>query len=543
MNRHLTGMIGVALAAACMLSALATDVLAAETPKRGGILTFVVGAAGPPSLDGHREYTFATLHPTAPFYSVLIRVNPDNPASVTDFVCDLCTAIPKPTDGGKKYAFKIRRGVRFHDGSPLTAHDIVASFNKIIFPPKGVYSFHKPVFAMVKRVYAPDDYTVVFELKYPSDAFIPGTANAFNFIYSKKILDQDMHWYETNVMGSGPFKFKAFKRGQPGAFIEGMRNPDYYHKGKPYLDGFRAIYENQQARRVEAIRKGEAMIEFRGFPPRARDQLMRALGDKITVQETDWNCALRLVPNHKAKPFDDPRVRRALTLAIDRWVDAKRLSRIAIVKTVGGIVFPGHPLAATQKELEKIAGYWPDVERSRAEARRLLAEAGHPGGFQFTLHNRAVDQPYKIIGQWLIGQWKKVGFKVKHWAQPTKAFFATLRTKEDFQVSLFGQCRQVVNPLTDVSNFISDARSTDNFANYQDRILDELFDAMNRSQDLAEQRRLMRRFERRVLDDQAHGFILLWWHRIVPHRSIVRGWKISPSHYLNQDLGNVWLAQ
>ncbi len=532
------GLSAVTLAAAIM--AFATAPLASEKPKRGGILTFMVGAAGPPTFDGHQTGTFATIHTMAPFYSVLVRVNPDNPASVTDFVCDLCTAMPKPTDGAKKYSFNIRRDVKFHDGSPLTAHDVAASFNKIIFPPKGLFGRHKAKYSMVKRVYAPADDTVVFELKYPSGAFIPATATPHTFVYSKNILDRDVHWYENNVMGSGPFKFKRFKRDQPGAFIEGVRNPDYYRKGKPYLDGFKAIFEKQQSKRVEAIRKGTALIEFRGFPSRIRDRLKRALKDQITVQQTDWNCALRVVLNHKVKPFDDPRVRRALTLAIDRWGDAKRLSRIAILKTVGGVVFPGHPLAATTDELEKIAGYWPDLEKSRAEARRLLTEAGYPNGLEFTLHNRAIDQPYKVVGTWLIGQWEKGGFRVKHWVQKTGPFVATLSRKKNFEVSLDGYCGSVVNPLLDVARFLSDDRSQ---GGYQDRVLDKLFDAMNRSPDLVEQHRLMRQFEKRALDEQAHQFLVLWWYRIVPHRSIVRGWKISPSHHMNQDLGNVWLAE
>ena len=106
----------------------------AEAPKRGGILTYMIPADGGPSLDGHRETTYAVLHATAPFYSVLIRVNPDNPASTTDFVCDLCTEMPKPTDNGLTYTFKIRKGVKFHDGSPLTAQDVAASWNKIVHP-------------------------------------------------------------------------------------------------------------------------------------------------------------------------------------------------------------------------------------------------------------------------------------------------------------------------------------------------------------------------------------------------------------------------
>src|SRR5215831_7848206 len=90
-----------------------------EAPaKQGGILNYTIPADAPPSFDGHREGTFATLHSVAPFYSVLIRVNPENPSSTTDFVCDLCTDVPKPTDEGKTYTFKIRDGVKFTDDSP-----------------------------------------------------------------------------------------------------------------------------------------------------------------------------------------------------------------------------------------------------------------------------------------------------------------------------------------------------------------------------------------------------------------------------------------
>lgn len=524
--------LGFAVASAGLVPA------SAQAPQSGGVLKFVVPAE-PPSFDGHRETTFALIHPIAPFYSVLIRVNPENPASTTDFVCDLCTEMASPTDDGKTYTFKIRQGVKFHDGSALTAHDIVATFQKIIDPPEGVGSARKAFYSMVETVSAPDDHTVVFQLKYPSGAFIPALANPYNFIYAKKLLDQDIHWYEKNVMGSGPFKFKER---QPGALISGERNPDYYHEGKPYLDGFEAIFAKKQSLRVQAIRGGRAFIEFRGFPPKSRDDLKSALGDRITVQESDWNCVLMVTPNHKVKPFDDPRVRRALTLAIDRWGGSQYLSKIAIVKAVGGIAFPGHPLAATKEELEQIAGYWPDLEKSRAEAKRLLAEAGYPNGLEFELHNRGVDQPYKIVGTWLIDQWRQAGMKVTQRVQPTGPFYATLRKKKDFQVSLDFNCQAVVNPLIDVSKVISESRAGNNYAGYDDPELDELFDAMNRSGDPKEQRRIMRQFEKRALDEQAHMLVTLWWYRIIPHLSKVRGWKVNPSHYLNQDLSGVWLA-
>ena len=100
--------------------------------KKGGTLNFVVGSRIP-SYDGHKETTFGMIHPIRPFYSLLIRVNPNNPSSPTDFVCDLCEgSVPKPTEGGTKYVFKLKKNVNFHDGTPLTSADVVATYNKII---------------------------------------------------------------------------------------------------------------------------------------------------------------------------------------------------------------------------------------------------------------------------------------------------------------------------------------------------------------------------------------------------------------------------
>src|ERR1700730_8619009 len=403
--------LGIVLGTGALPSAAAEE----EAGKRGGILTFAIPADAPPSFDGHREGTFAMLHSTAPFYSVLIRINPDNPSSTTDFVCDLCTAMPQPTDDGKTYTFKIRDGVKFHDGSPLTAADVAASWEHIVYPLKGVLSPRQSWYEMVDKVEAHDPSTVVFHLKFATAAFLPALADPFTFIYKKANLDQDPRWYEKNILGSGPFKFAEYETGQA---MKGVRNTDYYRKGLPHPDGFTGIYADKQGVRVEAIRADRAAMEFRGLPPATRDELVKALGDKVVVQESDWNCGSFVHLNHQKKPFDDVRVRRALSLAIDRWHGAPALSKIATVRTVGGIVFPGSPLAATKEELEQIAGFWPDIEKSRTEARRLLKEAGAEN-LSFEFLNRGVDQPYKYVGTWLVDQWSKIGLQVTQRVLPT----------------------------------------------------------------------------------------------------------------------------
>jgi len=287
-----TGWRTAALGTVFAALALAASV-AQETPKRGGTLTYMIPADGPPSFDGHREATYATVHSAAPYYSVLIRVDPNNPGSATDFVCDLCTEMPQPTDDGKTYAFKIRDGVKFHDGSPLTAYDVAESWRKIVDPPEGVTSARQSFYVMVDKIETPDPRTVVFRLKFPTSAFLPALADPYTWIYKKEILDKDPRWYEKNILGSGPFKFVEYQAGQS---IKGERNPHYYHKGLPYLDGVTGIYADKQAVRVEAIRGDRAAIEFRSFPPSAVDELVGALATRLRCRRAIGTAPLSSPP-------------------------------------------------------------------------------------------------------------------------------------------------------------------------------------------------------------------------------------------------------
>src|SRR5512145_963936 len=130
-----------------------------QAQRNGGELVFPVPSE-PPSYDGHREETFGLTHPIAPFYNTLLRVDPNDKSGTKPYpsVAESWTV----SSDGKTYTFKIRRGVKFHDGSELTARDVKASYDKIIFPPPGVGSTRKGQYADVAAVEAPDPTTVVF---------------------------------------------------------------------------------------------------------------------------------------------------------------------------------------------------------------------------------------------------------------------------------------------------------------------------------------------------------------------------------------------
>ena len=123
---------------------------------------------------------------------------------------------------------------------------------------------------------------------------------------------------------------------------------------------------------------------------------------------------------------------------------------------------------------------------------------------------------------------------------PTGPWFAANRSG-NFDVTLEGNCQNVVNPLADVGKYLPQSVSTSNYGFFDDPKEAQLYDQLVRETDKPKQRALLRQFEKHVLDDEAHAVFLLWWYRMVPHRSYVKGWKISPSHYVNQDLGSVWL--
>ena len=505
-----------------------------EKPQYGGILTYAV-ASTPPTFDAHRESTFAVIHPISAHYSFLLRFDSERYPKVVGDLAESWTI----SEDQKKYTFKIRKGVKFHDGSILTARDVKASYDKIIFPPPAVPSPRKAFYSAVERIEVPDDYTVIFHLKRPAASFLASVASPWNYIYKADILAKDIHWYEKNIMGSGPFKFVEHV---PGSHWVGKRNEDYFVKGRPYLDGYRAIFISDTGARVAAIRSGRVLAEFRYFGPTQRDDVVRAMGDKIRVQEiSNVSCGL-IFFNSEKKPFNDPRVRRALSLALDRWKGGEVLSRIANMKEVGGLLRPGSEFSMSEAELTQVAGYSNDIEASRKEARRLLREAGIPEGFSFELKNRPPPKDYETRAIWLIDQWKQIGLNVTQKVYELGVHFKDLRSG-NFEVISTAISDYMDEPDLQFIHFISHDKSDSNYGRYIDRVLDNLYEKQSQTMDPAERKKLCRQYEKRVLDEMAYVFTVPWTHRIVLQSAKVKGYHILPSHFLNMDMRDIWVSK
>ena len=529
-GRHRT--LFIILLLALLVGSLSAVVQAAETPRRGGVLLAVIGAE-PPSLDPHQESTFANIQLVAPLYSTLLQFDPYNfPKIIGDVATEWKIAPDALT-----YTFKIRQGIRFHDGSPLTAADVKASYDKIVFPPQGARSARQTAFTAIERVEAPDPGTVVFRLKFPSASLIANLASPWNVIFPKKYLDQDPNYFKTKVVGSGPFKFKSYVR---GATFEGERNPDYFVKDRPYLDGYKFFISTETSVRAAAIRSGRAYVEFRNLPGPEVEAIKKQLGDKVVVQETPVTAHWGIAVNNTVKPFNDVRVRKALTLAIDRYTASRVLYPLTGLKLVGGVMRPGSEWEMPEADLQKFPGFGKDAEKNRAEARRLLAEAGYPNGFKVVLKNRNIKLPYQDWAVFAIQEWKKIGVEAENRPLETAAWFSDGRDKGNFELMVYPPVEFMDDPDLFLGRFVTGANN--NWGRMSDPRVDDLFARQARVRDPVERKQLTDEIQRIVLEN-AYFIPGLWWTRNLVHWAKMRNYVAPPSYYSNQKLQDVWLAE
>jgi peptide/nickel transport system substrate-binding protein len=522
----------LALLAAAIAAALPATGRAADTPRRGGVLLAVIGA-DPPSLDPHQESTFANIELVAPLYSTLLQFDPYKYPTI---IGDLATEW-KISPDGLTYTFKIHPGVRFHDGSPLTSADVKASYDKIVFPPTGVRSVRKNAYSAIEKVEAPDPVTVVFKLKFPSASLLDNLASPWNVIFPKKYLDQDPNYFKTHVVGSGPFKFKNYTR---GSTFEGERNPDYFVKDRPYLDGYKFFISPETSVRAAAIRSGRAYIEFRDLPAAEVEAIKKQLGDKVAVQETPMTGQWGIAINNTAKPLNDVRVRKALSLGFDRYTASKVLYSLTGLKFVGGLMRPGSEWEMAPADLEKLPGFGRDMEKNRAEARKLLAEAGYPNGLKLVLKNRNVKLPYQDFAVFLIQEWRKIGVEVTHRPLETAAWFSDGQDTGNFELIIAPTVEFSDDPDQFLGRYATG--STQNWGRFSDPRIDDLFVRQARTLDPVERKRLINEIEKLVLEN-AYYLPGLWWTRNVVYWAKVKNYIAPPNHYTNQKLQDVWLSE
>ena len=519
------------LAAGALLALTAGPATADAVPKRGGILEFSVEAELS-NYDCHANTSFAFMHPVGPHYSTLLKFDGANYPQVKGDLADAWTVSADKLT----YTFKLHPSVLFHDGSRMTSADVKASYERIVRPPEGVVSARQVNYSAITSIDTPDAATVVFHLKWPEASMLANFASPWNCIYSAAKLKDDPNFPKTHVLGTGPFVFVEHVKSDHWT---GTRLDKYFVAGRPYLDGYRADFLSG-AKVVEAMEQGKIQAQFRSFTPIERDQLSEAMGEKVDIGETPWLVNLTVVFNTKHPPFDDGRVRRALSLAIDRWKAAETLQNTTYLKFVGGIMRPGYSMAAPESELASLPGFSHDIEASRAEAKRLLAEAG-VHDLAFKLINRDIPAPYGPAADYLVDAWRAIGVTVTVEKLKNKDWESALQ-KGGFDVGIDFVGDYLDDPTLQLTKYVSRDLSPTNYSNSQDRFLDALYIGQAVTVDPRQRAKIVRDFERHALTE-AYSVPFLWWNRIIVNATSVKGWHLTPSHYLDQDLAEVWLEK
>ncbi|MGI4797098.1 MAG: ABC transporter substrate-binding protein, partial [Janthinobacterium lividum] len=413
-------------------------------PKHGGTLVFAVDAE-PPNYDCHANVSFAALHPLAPHYSTLLKFDTANYPQIIGDLAESWVVSPDR----RTYTFKLRPNVLFHDGTRFSAIDVKASYERIARPPAGVVSARQVDYAAIEEIDTPDPLTVIFHLQWPDAAMLSNFASPWNCIYSGSKLKDDPQYPRNHVMGTGPFVFVAYDKGQRWV---GKRWEHYFIPGKPYLEGYEADFMNGHPV-VEALEHGRIMAEFRSVTPVEQSELTDNMGDRVSIYESPWINNLLLVFNNKQPPFDDPRVRRALSLAIDRWGLAESLAPTTFLKFVGGLMRPGASMSTPEIDLIKLPGFSHDIVAAREEARRLLKEAGLHD-LTITLTNRDVPMPYAAGADAVIAAWKTIGVMVTQQNLDTTTWQTTLESGH-FSVAFDFVSDFIDDPTLQLRKFVS----------------------------------------------------------------------------------------
>jgi peptide/nickel transport system substrate-binding protein len=344
-------------------------------PKSGGTLRYGVHSA-PAHFDVHQSGTVANMAAQGPMYDNLIRRDPRDGQTI---IPDLAHTWEISPDG-KTYTFHLRKGVKFHDGADFTAEDVHATYARIIWPPKGISIPRMPLFSAVREIKILDPHTIAFELSEPRpSSFILGAfASGWNIIVRKKTLEE--HDYNLrNVFdfpGTGPFKH--VRRVDKEVWIM-EKNPHYWNKGLPYLDRLEIYHLPPFSPEL-----GQALLAGKVDYARLLDPVSaKKVKETPGMTATDfYQSVIQAVwVNNEKKPFNDPRVRRAMHLVFDKPVLVDVVKDVAPM-LVGGFIYPFSEWATPTEEMAKRLGYQKDPKTSIREARRLLAEAGYSQGIK-----------------------------------------------------------------------------------------------------------------------------------------------------------------
>ncbi|MBI2909053.1 MAG: ABC transporter substrate-binding protein [Chloroflexi bacterium] len=497
-----------------------------EQPRSGGTLN-VSGRLSPEHWDVHQAGSAASLWPVGPVYSSLVRYNWENNEKIE---ADLAEKWAVSQDS-KVYTFNLRQGVKWHDGKPFTSADVKFSLDRIRKPPQGVASPRKALMQSIKDIETPDASTVKITTDYADASLLTVIAMPWNFIFPKHVIEEKKDM-KTSVVGTGPFMFKNYSA---GVSFEVVKNPDYFVKGLPYLDGITRYYLTDSAKRFAAFRAGQVdAVEYGSFTATQADQLTKEL-PQVKVVDQRGVCWTSLYFNMDKKPWNDVRVRKAVSLAFDRQTEIK----IALENRgdMGWVMPPTSMYALPQAELEKLPGFRQPKDADVTEAKKLLADAGLASGFKTDMVWRA-EARYEPTATFSQNQFGKLGIDAQLRSLETAPLFDTM-AKGGFDTLNFQYCITMTDPNDMLAYFVGgDPR---NYSRYKDAEYDQWFKDQSSTLDTAKRKEIITKMQRKLLDT-VPAIVLAWHAHIMGWYPKVRGFVPGLTISNNVDYLKAWLG-
>src|SRR5262247_3664111 len=344
----------------------------AETPKYGGVLNLMQREELPQGLSIHETSTIATVWPASPCFNNLVYFDPMKPVETPESIIGELAEKWSWQDGYRNLVFFLRKGVKWHDGQPFTSKDVKFTFDMVREAPDSATKLRlnprKDWYANVEAIEAADAHTVVFRLKRPQPSILMMLASGQSPVYPAHVPIADQR---NRCVGTGPFKFKEWRRGE---FVEYVKNPDYFVKGRPYLDGLKYVIISERGTRTAALQAGRLDAAGPGETTKAIADQLKAAVPQMVITRVGSLTSPNLLVNNTRPPFNDVRVRRAVDLAIDREGYIEGVLHGAGVTGAALAPRPYGSWGLSESELTSILG---KPEGRKAAARKLLAEAGY----------------------------------------------------------------------------------------------------------------------------------------------------------------------
>jgi peptide/nickel transport system substrate-binding protein len=344
--------------------------------RSGGVLRHGMPLRAP-HFDIHQAGTIFVLGAMACMFDNLVRRDPNDGAKT--IIPDLAHSWEIAPDG-QTYTFHLRQGVQFHDGAELTSEDVKASYDRIAKPPTGISIPRSVLFKAVSEINARDKYTVEFKLAEPRPVnfMMSAIASGWNVIVRKKTLEDNNYNLRKIVTYPGTGPFRSVRRVENEIWVM-EKNPNYWNKGLPYLDGIEFYHVLPFSPEMAA-----AILSSRVDYVRATDPatVRKAQATPGMSTATYYQSVIHATwVNNKRKPLDDPRVRRAMHLVLDQPVLVE-VAKDVTPTMVGGFIYPFSEFATPKEELAKRLGYQQDPAAAVKESGALMAAAGHANGIK-----------------------------------------------------------------------------------------------------------------------------------------------------------------